>query len=378
MKKIWTILILALLLRLFLVLSTYHPDMEAFNLGGKVVASGNILNLYDYSSNLASFNYPPPIYWFHGIFHLLLGSILGVGLLVKLPYLIFDLLIGFLLLRWFESKRLSLGAFTLWMFNPVSLYATYMMGQFDIIPTFFTVLSIYFITKEKLSWAALALGGGIAFKLYPIFLIFPLIILGKTFWDKFKLGMLAVLPYILTVMPYLGSSSFRTTALFTNQSSKSLYSAIPVSGGESILLFPTALLVFYFVIWRKKMDKLSFWQIYAIPLLLFFIFTHFHPQWLIWVTPFFIIDLISSQFKNIWVILLILGSFTSSLFFFDPSLTLGLFSPLVPILHNAPGIWTMLHLDLDFNFLRSILQTIFVSAALYLIYSYFQKEQHEI
>lgn len=378
MKKIWTILILALLLRLFLVLSTYHPDMEAFNLGGKVVASGNILNLYDYSSNLASFNYPPPIYWFHGIFHLLLGSILGVGLLVKLPYLIFDLLIGFLLLRWFESKRLSLGAFTLWMFNPVSLYATYMMGQFDIIPTFFTVLSIYFITKEKLSWAALALGGGIAFKLYPIFLIFPLIILGKTFWDKFKLGMLAVLPYILTVMPYLGSSSFRTTALFTNQSSKSLYAAIPVSGGESILLFPTALLVFYFVIWRKKMDKLSFWQIYAIPLLLFFIFTHFHPQWLIWVTPFFIIDLISSQFKNIWVILLILGSFTSSLFFFDPSLTLGLFSPLVPILHNAPGIWTMLHLDLDFNFLRSILQTIFVSAALYLIYSYFQKEQHEI
>ncbi|MDP3758137.1 MAG: hypothetical protein Q8Q86_00300, partial [Candidatus Daviesbacteria bacterium] len=179
--------------------------------------------------------------------------------LLKIPYLIFDLLIGVILFKLFNSPRKSLLAFSIWMFNPVNLYATYMMGQFDIIPTLFIVLSIYFALKGKLEWAALALGGGIAFKLFPVFLVVPLVILGKSYPGRLKLLILAILPYLLSIIPYISSSSFRATALFANQSSKSLYAAIPVSGGESIILFPAFLLLFYFVVWSFQ-HKIEVWK----------------------------------------------------------------------------------------------------------------------
>ena len=367
MKNIWIILIIGILIRVFLSFSTTHPDIQSLNAAGKVVAQGHVLDLYDYSSEAVVFNYPPSIYWFFGILNFLFGDSLE---LLKLSYLIFDIFLGFLLLKLIDPRKAAI-AFGLWIFNPISLYATYMMGQFDIIPTFFTVVSLYLATKNKLKLAALALGFGVAFKLYPIFLCLPLIILGKTFWEKMRLGILTILPYILSIIPYLGSPSFRSQALVANQTDKSLYASIPLSGGEAILLFPASLIFFYLLIWGRQMNKLFFWRFFLIPLLLFFIFTHFHPQWLIWVTPFLILDLVTERFKNLLPILLIFITWVSSLFFFDASLTVGIFAPLLPILKNTPDIWTQLGITLDYNLSRSILQTVFASAAFYLIVKYF-------
>lgn len=413
MKKIWIILILGIIIRLFLSATTFHPDIQAFHLSGYLLSSGHILDLYDYLpgledsnpiKNVAVFNYPPAIYWFNGLFSFFFSNILNFKflndfiinlpesygnilvnlslLLLKIPYLIPDLLIGFILFKMFKSTQANL-VFALWMFNPVNLFATYMMGQFDIIPTFFTVLSLYLISKNNLQYAALALGGGIAFKIFPVFLIIPLILLGKTFFDKIKLLGLTALPYFLSILPFIGSSNFRSEALFANQSSKSLYASLPVSGGESILLFPAFLVLFYLLIWRKinrgtvslrEIDKGSLWRLYLIPLLLFFIFTHYHPQWLIWITPFLIMDLALDRFKNILPILLILGSWLLSLFFFDASLTLGLFAPLFPVLRSSPSIWNLLSLNIDYNFSRSLLQTIFAGACGFLVYYHFHKK----
>ena len=403
MKNLWFILIVAILIRLFLALSTFHPDIQSFNLSGKIVASGNILNLYDFLpslpdgdpvKNLAVFNYPPSIYIFNGIFNFifnifglpinqfLLDSPSNYGnilfnlhiLLLKLPYLLFDLAIVFVLLRLFENRKNGKLATILWLFNPINLYATYMMGQFDVIPTFFTVISIYFVSKNKLNLAALFLGGGIAFKLYPIFLLIPLIVLGKNSWERIKLIILTIVPYILTILPYLPSHDFRSTALFASQSSKSLYAAIPVSGGESILLFPVFLIFFYLLIFINK--NITIWKNYLISLLLFFIFTHYHPQWLIWLTPFLIMDLVLNNFKHIVAVGIIFTSFIGSLFFFDSSLTVNMFAPIAPNLYKLADIWTLMHVNMDYNLTRSILQTIFISSALFLMYEYTKKTDH--
>lgn len=369
MKKIWLILILGLAIRIFLSYATLHPDLAAINEGGKIVSEGKIFTLYNFSSDAVVFNYPPLIYLFFGVFNLIFGSTLW---LFKLPYLIFDLLVGFLLYKLVEPKK-SLLIFSLWIFNPVNLYTSYMMGQFDIIPTFFSIFSIYLVSKDKLFWAALALGGGIAFKLYPVFLVIPLILLGRNIWVKLKLALLIFLPYIISILPYLSSAKFRSIALFANQSSKSLYANIPVSGGESILLFPAFLILFYLLI-LKQINKSSLWKFYLISLLLFFIFTHYHPQWLIWITPFIILDLVIEKFKNIIPVVMILGSWFASLFFFDSSLTIGLFTPLFPILKNSPSIWNLIHINPDYNFSRSILQTILAATSFYMIIKLYKKE----
>lgn len=369
MNKIWLILILGLSIRIFLSYATLHPDIAAINEGGRIVSQGHIFTLYNFSSEAVIFNYPPLIYLFFGIFNFFFGGILW---LFKLPYLIFDLMVGFLLYKLVDPKK-SLLVFSLWIFNPINLYTSYMMGQFDIIPTFFSILSVYLVSKNRLNLAALALGGGIAFKLYPVFLIIPLILLGKNIWVKMKLIILTSLPYIISILPYLTSAKFRSTALFANQSSKSLYVSIPVSGGESIILFPAFLILIYLLI-PKQLDKSSLWKFYLIPLLLFFIFTHYHPQWLIWITPFIILDLVIEKFKNIMPVIMIFMSWFASLFFFDPSLTIGLFNPIIPVLKDAPDIWNLTHLNPDYNFSRSLLQTILVAASTYLIIKLYKKE----
>lgn len=380
MKSIWIILIIGIALRVVLSLTTYHSDMQVFDLAGKLVAGDNILNLYDFSSSSAVFNYPPAIYLFHGFFFSLF-NILGLSniyqfninlFLLKIPYLFFDLGIAFVIFKLFDSPRKSLIAFTLWMFNPVNLFATYMMGQFDVIPTFFIILSVYMAVKNRLQFAALALGFGVAFKISPVFLIIPLVILGKNYMERIKLIALSIMPYVVSIIPYISSSSFRANALFANQSSKSLYAAIPVSGGESILLFPAILLTFFLYIWQTR-RKIEIWKLYLIPLLLFFILTHYHPQWLIWVTPLLILSLMTSGFKTLIPILLIFASWLSSLFFFDPSLTIGIFT----FSQYSPDIWKLLHLNPDINVGRSIIQTILAGSAIYLIYEHlFKKENY--
>src|SRR3990167_4482234 len=68
--------------------------------------------------------------------------------LMKLPYFFFDIALAFVLMALFKSESEKKWAFVLWMFNPVNLYATYMVGQFDIIPTFLTVAALYLALKK--------------------------------------------------------------------------------------------------------------------------------------------------------------------------------------------------------------------------------------
>lgn len=373
-KKLWLIVAGAIALRFILSAFSYHSDMDVFDLAGKLVAEGNILNIYDFTSASAVLNYPPLIYLYHGFFKIMFGFS-SHPIFLKVPYLLFDLLIAFLIFKLSGKKVLAV---ILWLFNPVTLYATYMMGQYDIIPSFFILLCLFLVIKNKLNWAAFALGLGIAFKLSPVFLIIPLILFGKGFWGKLKIFILSITPYLLSVIPYLPSQSFKATALFANQSSKSLYAAIPVSGGEAILLFPLSLALFYFWIWyrRNNFTTSDAAKLLLTPLFLFFIWTHYHPQWLIWIIPLLILTFISSGFKSFIPYLLIIFSWIASLFFFDPSLTVGIFSPVIQIGQGTQSFWELIGINLDYNLSRSVVQTIFAASAFFIIYELFHKRNH--
>ncbi len=410
-KKRW-ILTAGIILRLILAPFSYHSDVAPFDLAGQVIAQGNILNYYDYLPSLPSqspilktfpptlFNYPPAVYFFLGgssllltgwtnpVFHwtflLQVENVLGTFpvflhlLLLKLPYLVFDLLTAYLLTKLFSSQRDKLLAMTFWIFNPVNIYATYLMGQFDVIPNFFVMLSLVLLTKQKeltfsrIIMAAIILGIGAAFKIYPLFLLIPLASLSKGFWPRVQICLVGVLPYLLTILPFLSSRGFRSTALVAGQTLKSFYPQIPISGGESILLFLAALIFVYLIFLTHKIEPENIWQYFFVTMLLFFIFTHYHPQWFLWLTPFLILDLIKSNFKNTLPVLLSIISFTGLVFFFDPGLSIGLFSPLVPSLYHIPSIWQLLHLNPDYNLSRSVFQTFFVGAAFYWFYYYNQ------
>lgn len=415
MKPILTILILGIVLRLIISASTFHPDIRLLNIGGQIISSGNIINLYDFLSQLPKDHflkkaypadlliYPPAIFFFHGFFNLFFGPLIDSAivnnflvdypkalgnmalnlhlLFLKLPYLIFDLPAAYFLSQLFDSKRLKLFAFSFWIFNPVNLYATYLMGQFDIIPTSFVIFALYAVKKQitifkltPLQVAAIALGLGAVFKIYPFYLLIPLAALDSRWGGRVKILFLGLFPYFLSIFPYLFSSGFHSSALLAGHTLKSFYAQIGISGGESIILFLASLIFFYVLFLHENLDKQFIWQHFFIILLLFLTFTHYHPQWFLWLTPFLIIDLIKSEFKHIVLTLLSLISFAGLLFFFEPSLTVGLFSPIWPNLYLSESIWQQLGIGIDITLFRSIFQTIFAASAIYFIYHYFPKK----
>jgi len=419
MKKIIIrFLILGLALRLILGFSTYHSDIVPFDFAGKLISQGNIKNFYDYLWELPEehpvlnvyprnlFNYPPLPYFFlggmsaittgffdpilHENFLIDFASVLGdirtnwLLLILKLPYLIFDLGIGFVLMRFFKKEKEKILAFALWIFNPVNLYATYMIGQFDIIPTFLSLLALFFVLKNKggekffyLFLAAVMLGLGAGFKIFPILFIVPLSLLRKDWIGRITTASIGFFVYFLVSFPFIFSQGFRRTALLAGQTTKSFYAQIPISGGESIILFLVSVVFFYFIFLYKNPNFKNLWKYFFIMLMIFFIFTHFHPQWFLWITPFIVIDLVKSRFRHILLYVAVFVSYLLMITFFDPGLSIGLFSPINKNLYIAPGFWQTLNLNLDINTSRSILHSILVGVFSYLIYYHFPRQKNK-
>lgn len=409
-KFIAIVLIIGLILRVLLSATTYHSDVVPFDFAGKVIAGGSITNFYDYLWDLPDdspilkvyprnlFNYPPLPYFFLGGVSLLttwmvdpqihdnfvfdFRSTLGnvnlniLLLLLKLPYFVFDIGIAFILMKLFREEKQKKLVFLLWMFNPVNLYATYMIGQFDIIPTFLSVLALYFaVNKKKLYLASVLLGLGAGFKIFPLLFIIPLALVDDNLWNRIRIIALGVITYFVSAFPFILSAGFRRTAMLAGQTTKSFYAQIPISGGESVILFLAAITFFYIVSFYNKNKPENLWQRFFAVILIFFVFTHFHPQWFLWTMPFFVIELAYSRMKHwllsVGLILVYLGMVS----FYDPGLSIWLFSPISPILYGLPGIWQQLGLNIDINIARSLLHTTFVGISMYYIYRYFPNEK---
>lgn len=404
MNRLALILIAAVVLRLILAAGSFHSDVVHFDLAGWVLSSGHLLDFYDYLEQLPRdhpivlvnssypFNYPPAIYLFNGLFRSLFSPLEDPSfilnflinpaelfghwqvnlhlLLLKVPYLFVDLLAAWVITKLFRAQSEKLLAVTIWLFNPINLHATYLMGQFDIIPTFLTLLSLVLVNQNKLRWAVLALGVGGAFKIYPLFFIIPVLLLVNGWTERAKLLLLGLIPYLLQLVIYFPSVGFKASALVANQTLKSFYAQIPISGGESIILFPTFLLLVYLIFYYQKIEKEWVWSRFFIILLIFFTFTHTHPQWFLWLSPFLIIDLIKSKFKTLPLLIITLISYLIHLSLFESSLTTQLFSPYFPNLVTQPRVWELLNLNVDQLFLRSLFQSLFTGASLFWVITY--------
>ena len=121
--------------------------------------------------------------------------------LAKMPYLLFDLASVFVLWKFVKKKMIRKTVIILWLFNPVSLYASYMMGQFDIIPVFFTLTGFYFLNKSPKA-AFLIFGVAAAFKIYALLFMLPVaIIYGATPLQRLKLITFGLIPLFIFSVP---------------------------------------------------------------------------------------------------------------------------------------------------------------------------------
>lgn len=411
--KVWDrwwikILIIGIIIRLFLMPITVHPDLWGHSFTAYFFAYQGQLDIYDFLLNLPKnhplvvnygvndiFIYPPLAYFTLGIFRLMvrpfadpnfipwlmvnLGHFydfptLGFQLfLFKLPYLFLDVASAFLLAGLFDDAKKKKWAFSLWMFNPVAIYATFMMGQLDILPVFFTILSCYMIKRGKAGWGLFFLGVGGAYKIYPLLLIPPAaFLLEETFWKKVKLLTIGFLPYILTIAPYISSKGFRAMVLFGSKETKMLFMSWPVTAAEGVFPFILFLIVIYLTAYylKKKIPvEISFLAI----LLLLFSVTDYHPQWFLWLTPFLIWALIKYSFKYAEIVIVMFLTWLIITLLFEASLSYGLFVPVWHNLQNAPSLADYLVKVTDVFQFRSIVRSIFAGGAAYYLYNLYRE-----
>lgn len=400
--------ITAIIIRLILMMFTYHQDLSGQILSTHFFAFKGEFNIYEYLASLPVshplarnfgvadiFIYPPLSYFTLGSYLKLISFIIpeqfyldhmnGVVMhnlnapfnlfWLKLPYLVIDLLLAFVLTKFFKDQTDKKKVFLFWLFNPVTLLVTFSMGVFDIIPVLCTLLAALYAKRNRPMLAALMLGIGASFKSYPLFLLPLLIVTLPGLFSKIKASLIGIAPFFLTILPFLASSAFKYM-VFGAKSQKMFYMVWPVSGAEGIfpylLLFTLLLLVTSRFIPSKKIYK-SF----LIYFLILFSVTHYHPQWFLWLAPFLVLEIVYSKLKNLYLILGLLLCYLAIVVTFDRSLSSNLLAVTFPEIEKFPGIDKLLASKIDLNMFRSSLRSVFAGISLFLSYDLLTRKSEE-
>ncbi len=233
--------------------------------------------------------------------------------LMKLPYLFFDCLLILTCWKMLPNDKCKLNFTVLWAVNPIVIYSAYMFGQFDVIPSFFVVLSCYFsLQKGKEKFACFSIAAGTLFKLFPIIFLLPvLLISSRSIKDFFRLSIYGILPVLFFYgIFYLVSGEALFKLFFTISDANVAQFSFEIN----LLILRICQTVIYFLICfhafshRKKLNYpllikyflavyfALFWEvnlasthyfIWFIPLIILYI--QKHPEWK---KPFYLLLLI--------------------------------------------------------------------------------------
>lgn len=340
---------LGLIIRLVLAPVTYHSDLGAFAQAGRaIVGEGKWLSFYDTMLTPkvdTVFNYQPLAYLIPATFYLpFKGTVLATGdlvknrdwvwsttsyfnpllLLYKFPMLLADLAFLWLLPKFFTDQRKKQLVMLFWAFNPVAIFVSSMMGQVDIIIAFLITAGFYFYQQDRPFYSVILISLSALIKPAGLILI-PLLALHhltthRKLIPAVSLAFTGFGVYALGILPYLSSIAYRQYALFAEQIGKSTYAAISIASGHDVPWFFIAYLLILILVWHRK---LSFMTASAAALLSSLAFSHFHPQWLVWILPWLTIFVISKE--DYFLYLVVIACWFIILFSFDPTLHLQLF-----------------------------------------------------
>lgn len=341
------ILVLALLIRIILAGSTFHVDLNAFVLASNYINHGHATTFYDQVRLLPQgnpikqlytdkiFNYQPLSYLVPSLFYFVLPDSTDlrnslslkrpfepVLILYKLPFILFDLLAAVFIVQLTKDEKKKKLLQVLWLFNPVAIFVSSVMGQSDIMVVFFLLLALVSLKEQKPYRAVIFTAVSALFK--PAGLILLPLIAVSTLPDSFskaaKTFFLGLLVYFAGILPYLSSISFRTYALLAEQTGKSTFAGITIASGTTIPWFFIAYAAIIVLMLRRR---LNVFDGFGLALASSLVFSHFHPQWFVWLTPWLIAKAVTARSLSLYFAALV--SWFLILLSFDYSLHLAAF-----------------------------------------------------
>lgn len=224
------------------------------------------------------------------------GRILGIDptshlglLLMRLPLLAADFTICVLLKRWLKLRARDI-VLTYWL-SPIVLYATYIHGQLDLLPTALLCLALYLMFARKVLLAAVVFGAALATKGHLLIALpFAIVYLVRQRQLGFAWLRFAAVAFVTAGALYaipLTSPAFRAMVLGGAEARKLWSVGIPYGSGLSLYIAPAALSLAFlrFFSYRKINRELT---IMFLGVLYMGVVALVPPQpgWFIWSLPF--------------------------------------------------------------------------------------------
>ncbi len=257
--------------------------------------------------------------------------------LMKSPYLIFDFLIGGILLKLAISGKLALAAYKLWMLNFVVFQAVYAVGGTYVITTFFIIAALYAACKKRPYLAVVFLSLGGSAKLFPYLLVLPTcLLLGDDWKKRFSLLLTAGIVTILTYLPFYLSSGGAVFGFFMSSGN------VQYSGMARWILLGVFIALYSFVSINATKDSKTHDPekrlLYYFTVIMFLIYVTSPPRfrYFVFVSP--LLALIIPQHKKFGIFTLSIILMLAFQWLTERDSQLGLFAPLNPAFLNLPTI----------------------------------------
>lgn len=231
--------------------------------------------------------------------------------LFKLPYLIFDLIGAYFITKFFDSKEKKLKALALWLFNPIIIFTAYIWGRYDIILITFLTLSFYFLREKKVIISLIFFGCSILIKsssmlIAPIYLLYILKQYRLNKWQIIGACSIAAIAFLLVdTVAGLGLLDIVRGNHFQYFMELN-FATIHYTGAEvrRTYLFPLIyafMLLYYFLKGgnireetqrQSAFSERNFTQLVgysAVAFLLYYSMCFYHEHYFVWFIPFIII-----------------------------------------------------------------------------------------
>lgn len=203
----------------------HHFDMQIFYVVGNAVSNGFspygifypslIFNNPNFFEKISGIGYPPPWGFFLGLVYKLVyeptKNLYAYNLAIKVPSILSNIALAFIVERIAVQEGLrkttTSKIFLFFLFNPFMIYISAIWGQFDSLVILTCILSLIFLTDNKIVLSSLLFAISVSLKIIP-FVLFPAIILYiKRNYDSKQISEF-ILPFsifslILTYIPFV-------------------------------------------------------------------------------------------------------------------------------------------------------------------------------
>lgn len=389
MKKL---LLLAIVLRLLVSAFIFHPDIKTYSYQASFLKKG-VFNIYSYLVENKrvlplkdGFVYFPLTYLTLGGYQAVISPVFGNSfdswlsdagvdsfvrnpqifkylVLLKLPYLVLDIVIAFLLMRFFESKEEKKKVFVFWLFNPFTIALIYVFSNIDIFPVILTLLAFLMIKKQKLIPASFLLGIASGFKLYPLLFVPFLFLAGRNLKEKIILVAAPILTFGLIAFPFISAAFFQSALV------SGLTTGIFTSDFATLAL---SLLFFYALLIDRKIKLFNYW---VCLFLIIFSFALFHIQWLLWIAPFLIILSVKKPGLSRLIFALGILAFAIPLLYQDRSMSISLFRVYSTWFDMLPTPFTFIQKIYDPLNLQAVIHSALAGGSMIMTYKMFKENE---